>query len=60
MTKKTTAAAKRPARKAQTTKETVKRVQHSTAVKNGGQQAEWTERLQSTADKRAAARTDKG
>jgi hypothetical protein len=51
MTKQTNATGKRPAPNAPTTKEAVKRVQSRTAEKNGGQQADWTRRLQSTADR---------
>lgn len=50
MSKSATPAVKRPAPKAPTTKEAVKRVQRSTAADNGGQQAPWTRRLQSEAD----------
>lgn len=53
MTKQTTASTKRPAPKTPTTKEAVKRLQRDTAAKNDGKQAEWVDRLQSTADKRA-------
>lgn len=51
MPKSGTPAAKRPAPKTPVTKEAVQRVQRSTAANNGGQQAPWVRRLQSTADK---------
>lgn len=51
MTKQTTTAAKRPAPKTPITTDAVKRVQRSTAVGNGGQQADWTRRLQRAVDK---------
>lgn len=47
-------AAQRPAPKTPVTKEAVRRVQSRTAAGNGGQQSDWTRRLQSTADRRAA------
>lgn len=50
MTKPTTAA-KRPSRNTPISKEAVKRIQRTTTVSNGGQQAPWVRRLQSKADK---------
>jgi hypothetical protein len=57
MTKQTNGGPRRQAPKAPTTQDAVRRVQGSTATKNGGQQSDWTRRLQSTADKQAAGVT---
>jgi hypothetical protein len=54
MTKPSNQAAQRPAPKTPVTQEDVRRVQSRTAAANGGKQRDWTRRLQSTADKRAA------
>jgi len=49
MTKHSKAAPKKPI-----TQEAVRRIQSSTAAKNGGQQSDYVDRLQSVADQRAA------
>lgn len=51
MSKQPPLSAKPKAPKVLTTKEAVQRVQRRTAIENGGQQADWTRRLQSTVDK---------
>lgn len=54
MTKPTRAAPPRSVPKTPTTQEAVRRMQRSTAPTNGGQQAPWVGRLQSTAARQAA------
>ena len=54
MTKPSNPAAQRPAPKTPVTKEAVQRVQRRTAATNGGEQGDWTRRLQSAADRRTA------
>lgn len=46
--------AARPPSKTPVTKEALQRVQSRTAVKNNGQQGDWTRRLQSTLDRQPA------